>query len=136
MFHLPIPSRRDFLYVPKIVATLLFIVTQGLATAHAAGESASYTKEIAPGLYSFGPGNGYHSMFLVTNNGVAVFETINTKHSSALLAAIRKVTDQPIRYAFHSHNHWDHASGGKVFQDVGAKTVMHQFAAEWLEAHP
>jgi len=136
MFHTTSPTVKAFLNARKMAAVLLLIVAQGLGAAHAAGEVASYTKEIAPGLFSFGPGNGYHSMFLVTNDGVAVFETINTQHSTELLAAIRKVTKQPIRYAFHSHNHWDHASGGKVFQDVGAKTIMHQFAAEWLEAHP
>lgn len=95
-----------------------------------------YTQEIAPGVYSFGGGNGYHSMFLVTDDGVAVFETVNTAHSNKIVEAIRRVTDQPIRYAFHSHNHWDHSGGGKVFQDLGAQTVMHAQAAEWLEANP
>jgi len=37
---------------------------------------------------------------------------------------------------FHSHNHWDHASGGQVFKDAGAQTVMHALAAEWLAANP
>ena len=96
----------------------------------------SYTNEIAPGVYSFGGGNGYHSMFLVTDDGVAVFETVNTAHASGLLTAIKEVTDQPVKYAFHSHNHWDHSGGGKVFQDVGAETVMHSDAAGWLAAHP
>lgn len=47
-----------------------------------------------------------------------------------MLAAIQSVTDEPVRYAFHSHNHWDHASGGQVFKDAGAQTVMHALAAE------
>jgi glyoxylase-like metal-dependent hydrolase (beta-lactamase superfamily II) len=53
-----------------------------------------------------------------------------------LLEAVRHVTDKPVTYAFISHNHWDHASGGQVFSDAGAQTVMHQRAAAWLKANP
>lgn len=117
---------------PALTAALIL----GSASGALAESPAAYTQEIAPGVYSFSPGNSYHSMFLVTDDGVAVFETVNTDHSTKLLEAVRNVTDQPIRYTLHSHNHWDHASGGKVFQDVGAQTVMHAQAAEWLAAHP
>ncbi len=95
-----------------------------------------YTQEIAPGVYSFGSGNGYHSMFLVTDEGVAVFETISSDHGKKMIEAIRGVTDQRIKYAMHSHNHWDHASGGGVFQEAGAKTVMHSLAAKFIAEVP
>jgi len=96
------------------------------------------THEIAPGVYSFTPGGGegYHSMFVVTTDGVAIFETVNSKHAGEMLKEIREITDKPIKYALHSHNHWDHASGGKVMQQAGAQTVMHSLAAEWLAANP
>lgn len=116
-----------------VIAALLFIGSAGVVQAETPLE---YTQEIAPGVYSFGGGNGYHSMFLVTGDGVVVFETVNNAHATKLLDAIRKVTDQPIRYALHSHNHWDHSGGGKVFQDAGAETVMHSQAAAWLKANP
>lgn len=112
------------------------IIALALCYSGIAQAQGKYTKEIAPGVYSFGSGNGFHSMFIVTDEGVAAFETMNSTHSAEMVEAIRDVTDKPIRYAFHSHNHWDHASGGKVFQDLGAKTVMHSLAAEWLDANP
>lgn len=114
-------------------AALILLAAAGSAQTETPLE---YTQEIAPGLYSFGGGNGYHSMFLVTGEGVAAFETVNSDHATKLLAAIESITDEPILYAFHSHNHWDHSGGGKVFQDAGAQTVMHAQAAEWLAAHP
>lgn len=123
----------------KLVIMTMILAIGGAGTALAAGNSTSEketTREIAPGVYSFAPGQGYHSMFVVTDDGVAVFETVNSKHASALLEAIRKVTDKPVKYALHSHNHWDHSSGGKVMQAVGAQTVMHKLAAEWLAANP
>lgn len=119
----------------RVAATVAVLTVAGAGIAQAAGHGDSI-REIAPDVYSFGPGNGYYSMFIVTEEGVAVFESVNTSHATELLDAIRSVTDQPVRYALHSHNHWDHTGGGKVFQDAGAQTVMHKLAAEWLAANP
>lgn len=103
--------------------------------AFAAGESDKM-REIGDGVYSFTIGQGNHSMFVVGEDSVAVFETFHSGHSQELLEAVRSVTDKPVKYAFISHNHWDHASGGQVFNDAGAQTVMHQLAAGWLKANP
>lgn len=108
----------------------------GLATPTLAADDTAMTREIAPGVYSYTSGGHYHSMFVVTDEGVAAFETVNSKHASGMLDAIRTVTDQQVTYALHTHNHWDHASGGGVMQEAGAETVMHRFAAEWLAANP
>lgn len=116
-----------------VVAVSLIVGIAGFAQA---AEQSETTREIAPGVYSFTAGSHYYSMFVVTDDGVAVFETVNSKHAADLLTAVRAVTDQPIKYALHSHNHWDHSSGGAVLQDAGAKTVMHAAAAEWLVANP
>lgn len=120
---------KTFMHRAIAVATLI------LSSATFAVANCDYVHEMAPKIYSFGKGNA-HSMFMVTDEGVAVFETLNTKHSEALLTAIREVTDQSIRYAFHTHNHRDHAGGGQVFRDEGAETVMHTFADAYLEANP
>jgi glyoxylase-like metal-dependent hydrolase (beta-lactamase superfamily II) len=106
------------------------------ATSIVATDAGGRTHEIVDGVYSFTLGEGNYSMFVITDDGVAVFDTFNTRHSEAMLAAIRGLTDKPVEYAFHSHNHWDHASGGQVFHDAGAQTVMHDLAAQWLAAHP
>ena len=112
------------------------VLALGMTVPLQAETPLEYTNEIAPGVYSFSGGSGYHSMFMVTDEGVAVFETINSAHGEAMIASIREITDLPILYAMHSHNHWDHASGGTVFQDVGAQTVMHSMAAQYIAANP
>ncbi len=93
-------------------------------------------RQITDSVYSFTLGEGNHSMFVIGKDGVAVFETFHSGHSQKLLEAVRSVTDKPIRYAFISHNHWDHASGGQVFSNAGAQTVMHRRAADWVAANP
>lgn len=112
---------------------MVLIMSVGLS--YAADEPGKLRK-IGDGVYSFTVGAGNYSMFVVGKGGVAVFDTFDSGHSKAMLTAIRGVTDKPIRYAFHSHNHWDHASGGQVFRDVGAQVMMHELAAKWLAAHP
>lgn len=114
--------------------TALVVGVAGFASAE--GQGNAITHEIAPGVYSFDSGGGYQSMFVVTDEGVAAFETVSSKHAGAMLEAIQSVTDQPVKYALHTHNHWDHASGGKVMQDAGAETVMHAKANEWVIANP
>ncbi|MDB4223408.1 MBL fold metallo-hydrolase [Granulosicoccus sp.] len=114
------------------------LLVGSISNSHAAGEGGDgvSTHEVAPGVFSFRSGSGYHSMFVITDEGVAAFETVNTAHSIDMVKAIRAVTDKPIKYALLSHNHWDHISGGAVMQAVGAKTVMHSLAADWLAANP
>ena len=121
-----------------ILRNMAVLVTISLvaATSVLAAGGNSRTREINDGVYSFTLGAGNYSMFVVGEDGVAVFDTFDSQHSEAMLVAIRGVTDKPVKYAFHSHNHWDHASGGQVFKDAGAQTVMHALAAEWLAAHP
>ena len=94
-----------------------------------------HTAKIAEGVYSYGPG-AYFSMFVVTSEGVIAIESVNTQHSTGLLQAIRAVTDQPVTLMVHSHNHWDHASGGQVFRDAGATILAHDEAYEWMKANP
>ena len=101
--------------------------------------NASTNKHItkaADGVYKFDPGMGYSSMFVVTDDGVIAIEPVNTEHAKSLLNAIQSVTDKPVRYLLHSHNHWDHAKGGKVFKDVGAKIIAHEEANQWMIANP
>ena len=92
--------------------------------------------QAADGVYKYGPGNGYYSMFVVTDDGVVAVEPVNTKHSQGLLKAIKSVTDKPVRYLLHSHNHWDHSLGGQVFRDQGAKIIAHVEAYEWMKGNP
>ena len=75
-------------------------------------------------------------MVVVSEASVAVLETFHYGHSQKLLDAIRSVTNKPIEYAFIRHDHWDHSSGGRIFSEAGAQTVMHKRAADWLEANP
>ncbi len=93
------------------------------------------TTEIAPGLYSFGAGFAFNA-FMITDEGVVVMDSFDQDFAKASLAAIRNVTDKPIKYLIYSHNHYDHISGGEVFKAAGATILSHEATANWLKSHP
>jgi glyoxylase-like metal-dependent hydrolase (beta-lactamase superfamily II) len=59
-----------------------------------------------------------NSVVVINDDGVLVYDT-NTLPSTALmvLAGIRALTDEPVRYVINSHWHMDHWSGNEVYAD-------------------
>lgn len=90
----------------------------------------------ADGVYQYSQHHGFNSMFVVSNDGVIVFDPANSQHSQGMLEAIKEITDQPVRYVIQSHNHWDHAGGGQVFKDQGATILAHEEAYQWMQDNP
>lgn len=73
--------------------------------------------------------------FIVTSDGVVVFDTLGTPSLAArLLTEIRKITSLPIRYVVVSHYHADHIYGLQVFKDLGAKIIAPQGAKLYLDS--
>ena len=77
-------------------------------------------------------GTRVFSAFLITNDGVIVIDPIDSAIAKATMEAVKKVTNQPVKYVFYSHNHWDHIGGGKIFKAAGAKFITHEKAAEMI----
>ncbi len=125
------------MFFAKQLSTLLAIlVCAGFYNNAVVAQSLpEHTAMIADGVYSYGPGNGYISMFVVTSEGVIAIESVSTEHAKGFLQAISQVTEQPVKYLLHSHNHWDHASGGQVFRDAGATILAHAEAVEWMKVN-
>jgi glyoxylase-like metal-dependent hydrolase (beta-lactamase superfamily II) len=90
----------------------------------------------APIYYSIGSpgvpgkqnqGNTSNGGFVVTDDGVVVFDALGTPSLGwALLAAIRKVTDKPVRYVALSHYHADHIYGLQAFKDHTQAVIIAQ----------
>jgi len=80
--------------------------------------------EIADDLY-LAQNNNHHSVFLVTDDGVILADPINADFAAWMKTEIADRFGVPVRYVTYSHHHWDHASGGAVFEDT-AKFVAHE----------
>ncbi|HET7219903.1 MAG TPA: MBL fold metallo-hydrolase [Vicinamibacterales bacterium] len=91
--------------------------------------------DIAPGIVLFVTppygevGLDGNALAVVSTDGVLVFDANGTPSAAAgVLAAIRKLTDQPVRYLVLSHWHWDHWYGAQVYKDAfpDIKIVAHE----------
>lgn len=72
-------------------------------------------------------GNTSNAGFVVTSDGVVVFDALGTPALGwALLQQIRKVTDKKVRYVVLSHYHADHIYGLQAFRDHTDATIVAQ----------
>jgi glyoxylase-like metal-dependent hydrolase (beta-lactamase superfamily II) len=96
----------------------------------------SYYVEGLPGAVSV-ENQGFMSNagFVVTNDGVIVFDTLGTPVlAKKLVDAIAKITGQPIKCVIISHYHADHIYGIQVFKALGAEIWAHQAGQEYLNS--
>ena len=98
------------------------LMLAGAARPTAQDRPAPTRTEIAPGIHLFRTapygdvGLDGNSIAIISTNGVLVFDTNGTPSAAAaVLAEIRKLTPQPVRYVVNSHWHWDHWYGTEVY---------------------
>ena len=76
---------------------------------------------------------GGNAGFVVGDDGVVVIDTFQDPEPAAdLLAAIRKITNLPIRFVVNTHYHLDHVNGNDVFAAAGAVIIAHKNARGWI----
>ena len=118
----------------KTFAIAAAIGSMVLAPAAQAPVAPSKT-ELAPGIFLFSrPGYGDvgldgNSIVVTSRDGVLVFDTNGTPGASAaVLAEIRRLTDQPVKWIVNSHWHWDHWYGTETYQQAfpAVRIVSHE----------
>src|ERR1051326_8063629 len=96
------------------IAVLLLIVC---ASAPLVAQSPDFAvKKVGENVYAAigvdGGKAGSDAGFVVGDKGVLVVDTFTTTEAAqALLAEIRKVTNQPVRFVVNTHYHLDHTGG-------------------------
>lgn len=120
----------------RSLSIVFSIALASLAAASAAPPRPAPTMvTIADGIYLFqtapygDAGLDGNSIAIVSTDGVLVFDTNGTPAAAAaVLAEIRKLTSQPVRYVVNSHWHWDHWYGTAVYQTAfpDLRVVAHE----------
>ena len=131
------------------MAALHRIVRQGMISALlggaalAAGALDAAPIELAAGVYML-PGSGGepdagnlgrvgNAGFIVGRTGVLAIDTgTSYQHGRALLAAIRSVTEQPVRLAIVTHTRQEFLFGGAAFRERGIPIAMQQATADLM----
>src|SRR5499425_963590 len=113
-------NRREFLAGGTALLTLAEVELLG-GSVPAAVAKATTADLIATDVY-FHEGNIADNADAVCNNGWIMFEdyvlVIDANFPAGaklIIGKIRSLTDKPIRFAFDTHHHGDHAYGNQVF---------------------
>lgn len=73
--------------------------------------------------------------FVVTDEGVVVIDALGSPAlATELLAEIKRVTPQPVRYVVVTHYHADHVYGLQTFVAAGATVLAHAAGREYLNS--
>ncbi len=142
-------ATRRFLMDLLLAAGLLGAGLLGSLTgAHAAGPLTYNLKptQIAPDTYVFegstehftraNGGNILNTAFIVTADGVIVIQTgPSRRYGEEMRAAIRRVTDKPVRKVFISNLHPDYFLGAQAFADVPIAALPGTIAGIQEEGH-
>ena len=73
--------------------------------------------------------------FVVTDEGVVVVDALGSPAlAQELLAEIKRVTPQPVRYVIVTHYHADHIYGLQTFKAAGATVLAHAKGREYLNS--
>ena len=118
--------------------TLLAGIVFAVLPAAAQEGAPAAVKQIASDLYFFYDFNGSNAVFLVTDEGVLLIDTLTHPRAGRDLSdRIRKVTDKPVKWVINSHFHGDHQMGNSVFKAAGATFVAQKETARIMPlVHP
>jgi len=134
-------SRREFLAGGTAVLTLAAEAELLGGPVPAGAAEAATADLVAPDVY-FHEGNIADNAGAVCNNGWIMFEdyvlVIDANFPAGaklIISKIRSLTDKPIRFAFDTHHHGDHAYGNQVFVENGGVPVAHTGVIEEMRRY-
>ena len=134
---------------PSKPVTFAMLIPAALALAAAAAPRAAHAQaaggfelvKLAEGVYAATrtepPGltvNG-NSVFIINDDDVVVVDTTLTPGTAREeIAALRKLTDKPVRYVVNTHWHDDHLMGNVAYREAfpGVEFVAHAATREYL----
>ena len=73
-------------------------------------------------------GDGGNVAFMPTSEGVILVDDKFAQDGPQILAKVKSVTDQPIRYVLNTHQHGDHTGGNEALLAAHAEIVIHKNA--------
>jgi cyclase len=116
------------------ICSILFLYLLFVSGAVAQDLGAPF-KKVKDGIYVYAAVlNEANSTIILTEEGVALIDTGQSpKDSHVVMAAVKKLTSQPVRYIIHTEPHPDHAMGDFVFSPP-AIVIGHAGSADSMKA--
>jgi glyoxylase-like metal-dependent hydrolase (beta-lactamase superfamily II) len=94
-----------------------------------------YYVEGVPGIATDNEGFISNAGFVITGDGVVVFDSLGTPSLAyKLIQKIKEITEQPIKKVLVSHFHADHIYGLQVFEELGAEIIAPYGAQKYIQS--
>jgi cyclase len=128
-----------FLQLPCIVLICFCCET----SAQGVAEPLFTLKQVGPNVWAAISNRAANTGFVIGDDGVVVIDTtasveadgdFSPEHGKQLLAAIRKMTNLPVKFVINTHYHFDHVAANTVFVDAGATVLAHRNVRDWIHS--
>lgn len=131
--------RNNLGFTIAILAAVAVAMAQQPAAPPPGGRGAPQPQaiqQVKPGLYMI-TGAGANTTVRVTSQGLIVVDgKLNSQANyDALMALIKGVSDQPIKYLIVTHHHADHTGNNQRFLDAGVQVVASEGLKTYLETY-
>ncbi len=106
----------DRTHIARLSVTLLFLLYSWIAYTQNQGKQAPQLtiNKVKDDLYNI-EGDGGNVAVLVTSEGVILVDDKFDRDHDAIVANIKSVTNQPVKYVLSTHHHADHSGGNAMF---------------------
>ena len=109
----------------------------GVALVTSSSGQINTVQKIAPGVYFHegDPRRGHsNNGWVVCDDYVVVIDANFPSGAEIVMPKIKETSDKPVRFAFDTHHHGDHAYGNKRWADEGATIVAHTGVLEEMKS--
>src|SRR5438445_5611395 len=106
----------DRTHIARLSVTLLFLLFSWIAYTQDQGKQPPQwtINKVKDDLYNI-EGDGGNVAVLVTSEGVILVDDKFDRDHDAIVANIKSVTNQPVKYVLSTHHHADHSGGNAMF---------------------
>ncbi len=111
--------------------TLFTLASPGLGSSQNFDAVEIETQLVSSGVYML-VGSGGNIGVFVGEDGVFVIDDQYAPLTDKILAAIRAISSEPVRFVFNTHWHGDHTGGNENLGRTGALIVAHENVRERL----
>lgn len=107
----------------------------GLFAAYTQQRKAPQPLELKPvrGNLHVLAGSGGNVGVLTTNEGVLLVDDKFDRNVPEILAKVKTLTDQPVRYVLNTHHHGDHTGGNSALMKGSVEAIIHENARANME---
>lgn len=118
-------------YFAVIAALLVGFLSDAIPNARAQGVDFAKTEietvKLADNLYVLmgGPAQG-NIVVLTGSDGLFLIDSMYGQMHDKIMAAVAKISTQPIRYLVNTHLHGDHTGGNEAMARLGAVIISHE----------